>query len=203
VTNPVALVLASRSPRRRQMLEEAGFVVRVMLPDLDDGVLRPGRVTPAQWVMALAYLKARCVCDQLIEADVSSASPTVILAADTVCVVDEEILGQPRDEEHARLMLRAMRNRDHQTITGACLFHRDGRRWRHRHLVDSATVRIGEITDAELADYLRSEEWRGKAGGYNLSERIAEGWPIECLGDPATVMGLPMRMLTPILRPGV
>jgi septum formation protein len=184
------------------MLEEAGFAVRVLPPDLDDGVLRPGRVTPEQWVMALAYLKARRVREMIIAANWPLTGIEVILGADTVCVTDGEILGQPRDIDHARQMLHALRCREHQTITGVCLIHREDNRWRHRHFVDSTTVRIGDISDAMIDQYVQSGDWRGKAGAYNLSERINAGWPIEWVGDPATVMGLPMRRLAPMLRSG-
>jgi len=201
VTQGAVVVLASRSPRRKQMLEEAGFTVRTTPPDLDDGVLRPGRVTPEQWVMALAYLKARRV-REMMTATGSLHIDEIIVGADTVCVVDQQILGQPRDAEHARQMLRALRRRDHRTLTGVCLIQRKDGRWRNRHFVDAATVRIGDVTSAQIENYLQSGDWRGKAGAYNLSERIEAGWPIECLGDPTTVMGLPMRRLTPMLRSG-
>lgn len=177
-------------------------MVRVLPPDLDDGLLRPGRVTPSQWVMALAYLKARRVRETITSTGSPLADNEVILGADTVCVVDDQILGQPRDVENARQMLRALRRRDHQTITGVCLIRRKDDRWHHQHFVDAAMVEMGEISDVQIENYLQSGDWRGKAGAYNLSERIEAGWPIECVGDPATVMGLPMRRLVPMLRSG-
>ena len=94
-------------------------------------------------------------------------------------------------------MLAALRDETHETITGVCLISlADGRRWL---LVDRATVRYGHVSDKEIDRYVRSGEWRGKAGAYNLQDRFSAGWPIECEGDPATVMGLPMRRLQPWL----
>lgn len=61
---------------------------------------------------------------------------------------------------------------------------------------DTARVRVGRIPIAEIESYVASGQWRGKAGAYNLAERLAAGWPIEYEGDPATIMGLPMRRLT-------
>ena len=61
--------------------------------------------------------------------------------------------------------------------------------------MDQATVTWGDIDMSEVDQYIDSEQWRGKAGGYNLQDRIDAGWPITCAGDPATVMGLPMRRL--------
>src|SRR5438552_2955418 len=102
------LWLASASPRRRLMLRDAGFEVVVHPPDVDDGALRPGHVTPEQWVMALAYFKARRVADQLRGLSNRYAlwneparfgRPGVVIGADTVCVANHAILGQPRDAD--------------------------------------------------------------------------------------------------------
>jgi septum formation protein len=183
------LWLASRSPRRRQMLEELGIQLKVRAPDIDDAVLRRGDVSPAWWVLALAFLKARWVADVLRQ----SRSAGTVLGADTVCVVDDQVLGQPRDANDARRMLRLLRNAEHQTITGLCFIELStGSRY---FLFDRAIVRVGNVTDDQIEQYIASGDWRGKAGAYNLSERIDAGWPIECMGDPATVMGLPMRKL--------
>jgi septum formation protein len=200
------LWLASSSPRRKQMLLDAGLDVRVRPPDIDDGLLPPAvdsaHFSPARWVTALAYLKARRVADELREvgdrfalwhgAQPFGAKGTV-LGADTVCVVDGRILGQPRDSSHAVAMLNSMRNRTHQTITGVCLIALpSGSRLL---FADETHVHVGRLTDRQISDYVNSGEWKGKAGGYNLTERQAAGWSIETEGDPGTVMGLPMRRL--------
>lgn len=198
------------------MLAEAGFAPVVVHPGVDDAEIAPpasASVRPEHWVMALALLKARAARDGLAG---GGATTGTILAADTVCVTDDRILGQPRDAAHAREMLTLLRNRTHRTMTGVCLLPvaqaidepgaADGppvgrpAPWRLL-FVDVAPVRVGAVPDQAIERYLQSGDWRGKAGGYNLSERIEAGWPIECLGDPATVMGLPMRRLTPLLAP--
>jgi septum formation protein len=188
------LWLASRSPRRRRLLAEAGVAVRVQPAGIDDGALRPGSVGVGHWVAALAYLKGRWVADALRRAGERVGT---VLAADTVCVHDGRILGQPSSESEARRMLRAMRDETHETLTGLCLISLDdGRRWL---LVDRAIMKYGHVSDDEVEAYVRSGEWRGKAGAYNLQDRLRAGWPIECRGDPATVMGLPMQRLRPWL----
>ncbi|UCD74755.1 MAG: Maf-like protein [Phycisphaerales bacterium] len=193
--------LGSASPRRRQLLQEAGLDVHVSPSDLDDGRLRRGSVTPRQWVMALAYFKARRVAEILTRTAGSAESPGgTVLAADTVCVQGESILGQPADADHARSMLRTMRNHVHQTITGVCLLPLGpGPRLM---FVDQAEVHVGPLTDVQIDSYVDSGGWWGKAGAYNLAERIADGWPIQCRGDPATVMGLPMRRLRGLMALG-
>lgn len=194
------IILASTSPRRRQLLAEAGIDACVIEPGVDDSLLKPGRVTAAQWVMALAYLKARSAAEQTdrmhphAEHDISR----LILAADTICVRGDEILGKPRDADHARAMLRAMRDATHTTITGVCLLWPADLAGR-RLFADAARVTIGRLDDDGIDEYVASGHWRGKAGAYNLAERVDAGWPIECDGDPTTVMGLPMRRLLSIL----
>ncbi len=193
--------LASRSPRRKQLMMEAGFDVQVMPADIDDGRLRHGEVPPEWWVMALAYLKARRVRDMLHAANPKASG--LVLGADTVCAIGREALGQPCDADDARRMLRLMRGREHRTLTGVCLLRlsdagppRFSRESRWRLLVfDAAIVCIGEISDGQIETYIESGSWQGKAGAYNLAERIDAGWPIACMGDPTTVMGLPMQRL--------
>ena len=190
------IVLASRSPRRRQLLQEAGIWVHVLPPEMDDGEFSPQGQTPQQWVLDMALLKALDVVGRVS----SETEPEVgtVLAADTVCVHQGEILGQPADAAHAYAMLSRLCNRVHRTISGVCLIRlADG----HRMLfVDEAEVYIGKLSEAELRDYVQSGQWQGKAGGYNLAERIADGWPIRCEGDPTTVMGLPMQRLRGLLN---
>jgi septum formation protein len=90
-----------------------------------------------------------------------------------------------------------MIGRGHQTITGVCVLDQGGRRLL---LSDIATVELGSLSVGALDQYLDSGEWMGKAGGYNLIDRIEDGWPLACLDDPTTVMGLPIRRLLPILE---
>ncbi|TVQ30782.1 MAG: hypothetical protein EA376_11720 [Phycisphaeraceae bacterium] len=212
------LYLASASARRRLLLQEHGVAHVAAAPGVDDGELKPGRVSPEQWVAALAYLKARAGLERLMRGSNRRArsvsegfpehggTPTVeddgrwhgvVLGADTVVVKDGEIIGQPRDKEHAGWIVRRLESGSHDVVSGVALLGPgDGERLL---LVDRSRVTVGAIGDARIESYLASEDWRGKAGAYNFSERIADGWPIACEGDETTVMGLPMRRLTPIL----
>jgi septum formation protein len=190
------------------MLTQAGLPIDVQPADLDDGRLAPGRVSPEAWVMALAYLKARRVAE-LLQGQSKLAQGGTIIGADTVCINEDEIFGQPRDAEHARSMIRMMRNRTHTTVTGVALLHMPRLAQPSRPAMpkadrllffDSARVTLGSVTDEEIDRYIASGEWRGKAGGYNLSERIDAGWPIQVEGDPATVMGLPLQRLLHLIH---
>ena len=187
--------LASRSPRRRELLESAGFTVEVAPRLLDDTGLRSGGISPRAWVQALAYLKARFADDHLPVHE-RSAAHLPLLAADTLCVVDGEVLGQPADEDHARWMLGRLSGRAHDTLSGVCLLAGGQRIF----LFDAAQVTLGPLTTAQVEEYVRSGAWRGKAGGYNLFERTAAGWPLSWVGDSTTVIGLPMTRVLPVLR---
>jgi len=182
------LILASRSPRRRQLLDEAGVAHEARPADLDDGDLVAPALDPLQWVAALAYLKARRVADALPDRSV--------LGADTVVVKSGAIIGQPRDEAHAREIVCALREGEHVVATGVAILRPGAPRLL---FVDIARVSVGPVADAEIDAYLATGDWRGKAGAYNLSERQDVGWPLACEGDPTTVMGLPIRRLRPLL----
>lgn len=185
------LVLASTSPRRTQLLRDRGLDHEVRNPGIDDGRLRPGRAaTPASWVASLAYLKARAGADQ-------EPDGTLVLGADTICVHDGRIIGQPRDADEARRTLLAFEGRHHEVYTGVALIESS----RRDIFVDRARVRVGELGSERIESYVASGMWRGKAGAYNLGERLAAGWPITFEGDPTTVVGLPMTMLTQRLTP--
>ena len=181
------IILASASPRRVELLNDAGVESLLCPPDCDDGVFTCGTMLVEKWVQSLAVFKAQNVLNTCNE------EVGTVLAADTVCVVDDMILGQPNSIEHAREMLVSMLGRSHEVYTGWCLASLDGARLDCG--VEQSILTIGAIEEEEIEKYLQSSHWKGKAGGYNLSERVNAGWPIECNGDPTNVMGLPMRRL--------
>lgn len=183
--------LASRSARRRQILGDAGIEHTSGEPGLDDGELEPGDVSPEHWVVALAYLKARTAARD-------RAAGEIVLGADTVVVFKGRIIGQPRDGADAERIIRLLAGADHDVVTGVALVHAGSNR--RDIFVERAEVTVGEISDEEIARYIGGGGWRGKAGAYNLSERIEAGWPIRYRGDPNTIMGLPLRALLPRLR---
>ncbi len=189
------LHLASQSPRRRRLLTLAGIPHDAESPGVDDAELYPGRrCSPRAWTVALAHLKARAALERLRG---EGRAPTLILAADTMVVKDGALIGKPRDREHARRILLRLDRGTHEVVSGAALIERETRR--RLLIVDVARVRVGEIGQDRIETYLASGDWSGKAGAYNLDERVADGWPIEHQGDASTVMGLPMRRLLPVL----
>ncbi len=195
-TDGARLLLASRSPRRREMLHRAGFEHEAEHPGFEDGALEPGGATPEQWVASLAYLKAWAKAREVSSR--RDRPPEAVIGADTACVVDGRLVGTPNSEAEAEAMIRAFIGREHEVITGvAIIAMATGRR---EIFVDHATVRFGHLSDEAVRSYAASGLWAGKAGAYNLSERLDAGWPITFTGDAGTIMGLPLHRIRPILE---
>lgn len=190
------LYLASGSPRRLQLLREGGFEPVVLRTGVDDGGLRSGGVPPEEWAGALAYLKAKAGLEHLLGSGKVGGDEFVVLGADTLIVKDGDVIGQARDRGHAESILRRLEGGSHRVVTGVSLLSGVDR----RVLTDVAEVRLGGLGEERIREYVDSGSWRGKAGAYNLSERLEAGWPIEYEGDPTTVMGLPMRLLSALLE---
>jgi len=136
--------------------------------------------------MALAYLKAAGASGGI-------GPGSVVMGADTICVGEDELIGQPRDAAHAESILRSFVGREHAVVTGVALL--DPETGLRELMLDEAVVTWGDVSDAEIATYIASNQWRGKAGAYNLRERLEAGWAIRYEGDPTSIMGLPMDLL--------
>ena len=199
------LVLASTSPRRRELLSRAGIAFDVIDPGVDDGQLHAGGVSPREWVRARAYLKARAGAERLVKQGGGGAHVWV-LGADTLVAHRGSVLGKPRDAGDARSMIERLMNDAHEVFTGAALVPALAEALPQgigapcvRSLVDRAVSHLGPLTGEHLSAYIASGLWAGKAGAYNLEERQAAGWPIRAEGDETCVVGLPMRAIEPWL----
>ena len=176
------IVLASGSPRRRQLLEQIGLTgFRVLASDADESL--PDGIAPGEAVERLSARKGAAVAAQ--------ARPgALVIAADTVVALDGAILGKPRDEGEAREMLSALSGRTHQVYTGVSLFHPGGRRTEHE--VTAVTFR--PLSREEIAAYVATGEPMDKAGAYGIQGLGA--LLVERLeGDYFNVMGLPLCRL--------
>ena len=179
------LILASSSPRRAEILANAGLPFSVLSSAVDESPY-PGE-TPAALVQRLANAKADLVTARAI-------GPAIILAADTVVVLDDKILGKPSSIEDARHMLQQLSGRTHSVLTGVALVRLpDGER---RQFIESTLVHFRPITDEELSSYLATEEPYDKAGAYAIQGQAGRYIPrIE--GCYFNVVGLPLsRVLT-------
>lgn len=188
------IVLASTSARRKLLLDEAGIDHHAISPGIDDGELETNsQVHAAHWVAALAYMKARA---GRVEAANKAPQASVVIGADTVVSKQGTVMGQPKDAPHAASMINALSNGSHDVLTGVALVAHN---WREL-FVDTSTVTVGTIPTEQIQRYVNSGEWQGKAGGYNLRDRVNAGWPIEVAGDPLSVMGLPVTRIVKSLE---
>jgi len=203
------IVLASTSPRRRELLARAlgqpeGTGFTVVSPGLEDSDLLMGcgsgsakqgengkGVPLRQWVAALAYLKAKAGAEAFVKA--GGAADCLVIGADTLVDQDGAVLSKAVDAADAARMIAMVRNRSHEVLTGVAILHpATGRRDVY---ADRAVVTVGDISDATIAAYVAGGGWRGKSGAYNLQERLDAGWPLTTEGDPGCVTGLPTRSL--------
>ena len=184
------------------MLREAGFgLVQIDPPFADPADPNVGvgdRNGDASAATDPAGVALRLAVAKLGSVPSDSYRGSVILTADTVGAdPNGRLIGTPEKPEAARAMLGGLVGAEHRIATGVALRLPDGS---VRRLRDTATVRLGPVAPRVLNAYIDTGDWRGKAGGYNLAERLAAGWPLTVDGDPGTVMGLPMQRLAPLLR---
>lgn len=171
------LILASGSPRRRELLQRMGYDFTVVSPDVDESVDEP----PRQAVAILARRKALAAAEGRTEG--------VVLAADTLVSLDGHALGKPRDGAEARAMLRALSGREHEVFTGVCLIDcKTGRQTVH---VERTGVRFRVLTDGEIDSYVASGDPLDKAGAYGI-QGGAGAFVEEISGSYENVMGLPV-----------
>jgi MAF protein len=173
------LILASGSPRRRQLLSLLGLPFVIKASDIDEGQL--AGEAPEELVMRVSQAKARAVSD--VRAD------ELVVAADTIVVLDGTVLGKPAGAEEAAAMLRHLRARAHTVLSGVAVWHPDTRRMQCE--LGQSTVWMREYTDDELAAYVASGDPMDKAGAYAIQH--PEFDPVsEVEGCWLSVMGLPL-----------
>jgi nucleoside triphosphate pyrophosphatase len=188
------LVLASASPRRAEILRNAGIAFDVRAALIDESP-REGEL-PGDYVRRLALEKARAVADADRE-ERSDSAGTVFIGADTTVVIGGEMLGKPESEEEARRMLHRLSGCVHEVRTGLALIRRP-RAW--EKVVEEITrVTFGELSDEENESYVASGEPFGKAGGYAV-QGIAGRYVTRIEGCYFNVVGLPLPRLYTLLR---
>ena len=182
------LYLASQSPRRRQLLGQLGVEFRLL--DLDVDEVRGPAEAAEDYVRRVAREKAGA---GLLE--VVAVPHAVVLGADTEVVLDGEVFGKPRDEADAAAMLRRLSGRSHEVITAVSLVSAG----REGQVVSNSRVRVAALSDADIARYLASGEWQGKAGAYAIQGRF-EAHIEHLSGSYSGVMGLPLHDTMKLLR---
>jgi septum formation protein len=181
------LVLASASPRRRQLLEEAGYAFEVEPSRIVEEEPAAGAL-PGTYAAQLAWRKA---------AEVAARRKVgLVLAADTVCAVAGHILTKPRDRADADRMIRLQEGHDTDVITGVCLYRADQHEW--VGAIEVSVVRFRPLSQREREDYLDSGRWQGKSGAYGVQDR--DPFVAVVRGSFSNVVGLPMERLAELLE---
>jgi septum formation protein len=176
---PVPLVLASASPRRLDLLAQAGLVPDAVAPvDLDEAILKDE--TPRLAAARLAVAKARV--------GAARHPGAFVLAADTVVAVGRRILGKPADDAEASRMLALISGRGHRVFTGVALIAPDGR---EAAKLSETRVKFKRLTADDVSALLASEEWRGASGGYRI-QGLAGRYVVSLIGSYTGVVGLPL-----------
>ena len=183
------LILASASPRRRELLTQAGYIFDIEAADIDETPC--ANEQPGAYVERLAAEKAKAILEKHAEFH----GRLVVLGADTTVVCDGEILGKPTDAEDAKRMLRRLSGRTHQVLTGIAAATRQG----VVSAVESTEVVFSNIREAELERYCATREPLDKAGAYGI-QGYAARWIPRIEGDYFNVMGLPIARVVELLR---
>jgi septum formation protein len=182
------VVLASRSPRRIELISQLGVTAEVVPADIDETPL-PGE-EPVAYVKRLASSKARAVQERL-------GTDAFVLGADTTVDLDGVIFGQPDDESEARRMLKALSARTHRVHTGVAVLAPG----RSESLVVTSLVTFEPVTDALLDWYIGTGEWQGKAGSYAI-QGLGGTLVASTRGSMSNIIGLPLQETARLLGIG-
>ncbi len=179
------LVLASASPRRQELLRNAGILFEIQPAHVPEDP-RPGEQAK-DFAERLAREKALAVAKE--------RPRDIVLGADTVVVVDGQILGKPLDSADAARMLRMLSGREHQVITGVCVVANG----QSSVASETTAVTVSEVSENEIADYVATGEPMDKAGAYAI-QSLASRWIPRIEGDYSNVVGLPVALVWRMLR---
>lgn len=181
-------ILASASPRRRLLLEKAGFEFDVIVSGVDESAFDTEGISSVEHTKQLALAKAK---------DVAMKHPgQLVMGADTVVDFDGQIIGKPDDAAHAEEITRKLFSAPHKVITGIALVKIDD----EIEIADAVTTTIypKKLTEEQIAEHIRKEDWKGKAGAYGIQESGDE-FVERIEGSFTNVIGLPMELIEELL----
>jgi MAF protein len=183
------LILASRSPRRRDLLAHLGVPFQVVVPEVEENAAPASSGQPEELAEALALAKAEAVA--------RAEKEGVVIAADTIVVDGDTILGKPANGAEAAEMLRRLKGREHRVITGLAVVHAGSGQRAASHVVTAVQMR--DYSDAEIAAYVARGDPLDKAGAYAIQDEQFQ--PVASYdGCYCNVVGLPLKALVTLLR---
>ncbi|MFC1603693.1 Maf family protein [Planctomycetota bacterium] len=185
---PAPIVLASASPRRRQLMSEAGYEFTVVLPEVDESSFNTDDVDPVDYARRLALAKAKSIARKHPD--------SFVIGADTIVDFRGRIIGKAADAKEAEQITGKLFSEPHKVITGVAIIRlSDG-----TELVqsDSTTVYPRKMTAEQIADHVKGDSWRDKAGAYAIQE-TGDEFVEKIEGSLTNVMGMPMELLESLL----
>ena len=180
------LVLASKSPRRKELLSQAGFDFQVSVSNVDETV---NEINPVEKVLAIAKKKGLDIYSKYNDEE------AVVLSADTIVVINNQVLGKPKDKDDARLMMKMLQNNVHQVYTAVFIKSSQF----EDHFVEKTDVFVGEMSNEEIEEYINTKEPYDKAGGYGIQGMFSK-YISSINGDYYNVMGLPIFKVCQVLK---
>jgi septum formation protein len=182
------IILASASPRRKQLLAKAGYQFAVVHPEIDEAAYSTEQIAPEQYAQKLALAKAKSIAVKHPE--------SLVISADTIVDFQGEIIGKPADAKRARQIIEKLFNSPHQVITGVAIC----RLCDNIELVacDTTTIYPKQLTQEQITEYIKSGRWKEKSGAYAIKENGDE-FVEKIDGSLTNVMGLPMELLERLL----
>ncbi len=181
------VILASASPRRRELLAQIGMDFKVIISKADENISEPA---PEQLVMKLSNIKAMAVYEEHGIED----EATIILGADTVVAFDGKVLGKPKDTQQAKEMLSMLSDNTHQVFTGVTVLYKKQGGLKSETFYDKTTVYTYPISDKEIDEYIMTGEPMDKAGSYGI-QGIGAKFIKKIDGDYNNVVGLPVSKI--------
>ena len=184
----IPIILASASPRRKQLLAEAGYKFDVVVSQIDEAAFSTEGISPVEYAKQLALAKANDVAQKFRD--------SLVIGADTVIDFEGQIIGKPADAKDAERITRMLFSRSHKVITGLAIICKT----RNLQIVEADTTVVypKKLTDAQIAEHIASGIWRDKAGAYAIKEHN-DPFVDHIAGSLTNVMGMPMELLKKLL----
>lgn len=182
------IILASQSPRRRDLLAQTGIPFRVLVKPISEEF--PADLTPQEVALRLSRHKALAFTEEL------KLDKTVVITADTIVVADGQIINKPGDHDHAVHMLRSLSGKDHEVITGVCIRHRE----KEKSFFETTRVFFRVLKEEEIQYYVINFKPFDKAGAYGIQEWIGHVGIHHIEGSYPNVVGLPVERVYAELR---
>jgi septum formation protein len=175
------IILASKSPRRQELLKLMDLEFRIVLKEVDESY--PAQLRPEEIAVYIAEKKAKAFDETITD--------EIVLTADTIVCIDDQILGKPETPEHAIETLQLLSGKMHQVITGVCLLYKH----QYHSFYDVSEVFFSKLTDDEISGYVNKYQPLDKAGSYGIQERIGLIGIERINGSYTNVVGLPTEKL--------